>query len=440
VEAAEEASQTTTGASTPKSPQAAPAPSNGKPVAVDPDLDFIRTLRKQGGATLKKCFQCGTCTATCTLTPDEEPFPRKEMAWAVWGMKDRLLTDPDVWLCHQCQDCSTRCPRGARPGEVLSAVRQQSVIQFAFPRFLARWVSQPVFVPLLLGIPVALLGLALAVRHPIENALGFSSQAGDRIIFAYSSLFPHWLLNSFFGLFSLLALLAMIIGALRFWRAMKGAVAPERLAAPAKAILPSVLSVLKGVITHEKFSQCKRAGPRFVSHALVLFGFLALTMVTLWVITAKINPLIQGEFVYPFSFWSPWKVLANLGGIAVVAGCLLMARDRLRNDERFGAGSYFDWALLSALLLVAISGFITEVLHYQRLEPHRHIAYFMHLVFVFAVLIYLPYSKLAHMVYRAVALVFAEHTGRKLGTTKRAIDSGRGTESEVKDHAGVSAA
>jgi len=379
---------------------------------IEPDLEFIQSLTKQSGNFFKKCFQCGTCSSTCTLSPDNEPFPGKEMIWAVWGMKDRLLKDLDVWLCFQCNDCSSRCPRGGRPGDVLAAVRRKNIMHYSFPRFMGQWVSQPQFVPLLLAIPVILLSLALYYKDSLESTLGITQAMGEPIIYNYSSLYPHWLLNSLFFFFSFLALLAVIIGVARFWRDLKSNTNVNYNILPKKGIFPSIISTLKNIILHTKFDMCEKSHNRYWSHILVFFGFISLTIVTLWVITISINPLIQGEFIYPFGFFSPWKMLANIGGLAVLGGSLLMIRDRIKDTGQAGAGTYYDWSLIATILIVVLTGFATEVLHYVRLEPHRHIAYFVHLVFVFCLLIYLPYSKLAHLIYRTVALVFAEQIGR----------------------------
>jgi len=189
------------------------------------------------------------------------------------------------------------------------------------------------------------------------------------------------------------------------------------ITAPVRSLSASIGAVLKSILTHDKFAKCEREHTRLWSHSLVFFGFAALTAVTLWVITAPHNPLIARSFVYPFAFLDPWKVLANLGGAAVVAGLFLMTLKRIQESEQNAVNSYADWVLLGTISLVVLSGFFTEVLHYVRLEPHRHVAYFVHLVLIFALLAYLPYSKFAHIVYRTTALVFAERYGRRIGET-----------------------
>lgn len=411
---------------------------DGRPVAVEPDLDFIRTLARQTGIGFKKCIQCGTCAGTCTLSPDVQAFPCKEMAWATWGMKNRLIEDLDVWLCHQCNDCSTRCPRGAQPGDVLAAVRQVCVQHFSLPRFLGRWANQPQGALLLLGIPAALLTAALLLKDRLATALGISTSLGERIVYAYSSAFPHWLLNGFFGLFSLLVLLMILIGVARFWHTMN--MASERMGVPqpVKGLFPSIGAALKSIITHDKFAMCEKAHPRLWSHSFVFFGFLGLTAVTIWVITAPINPLITGKFIYPFGFFSPWKLLANLGGAAVLIGLAIMILERIKGSAEGLKTSYADAALLAVLLMVVLTGFITEVLHYVRLDPHRHVAYFAHLVFVFALLMYLPFSKLAHLIYRTAALVYAERFGRKIGQQAAAASAPVTVENKEEEYAPAS--
>jgi quinone-modifying oxidoreductase subunit QmoC len=207
--------------------------------------------------------------------------------------------------------------------------------------------------------------------------------------------------------------LFLVAGVARFWKAMKAADAKAGTGTPVLPVGASLGAALRTIVRHEDFPTCDTERPRYASHLLVFFGFLALGVVPIWVIAGSVfNPLLRDPFVYPFNFWNPWRILANLGGAAVVGGCLLMIRDRLNEEKKVGAGSYFDWAFLLTVLGVVLTGFLAEFLHYARVEPHRHLVYFGHLVLVFALIAYLPYSKFAHLAYRTTAMVYAAHTGR----------------------------
>ena len=97
---------------------------------IKPDLDFVKGVIASGGESLKKCYQCATCSVTCALSPDQRPFPRKEMLWAKWGLKEKLLKDLDIWTCYYCGSCSTHCPRQAEPGETMMALRRYLTSQY----------------------------------------------------------------------------------------------------------------------------------------------------------------------------------------------------------------------------------------------------------------------------------------------------------------------
>jgi quinone-modifying oxidoreductase subunit QmoC len=135
---------------------------------IEPDLELIREVKKAGGDTVKKCYQCATCSVVCNLSPADKPFPRKEMILAQWGQTDQLMKDPDIWLCHQCNDCSLKCPRGARPGDVLAALRSFIYRKFAFPSFMGKALASPGALPALLIVPALIMLACIFFTAPLD--------------------------------------------------------------------------------------------------------------------------------------------------------------------------------------------------------------------------------------------------------------------------------
>lgn len=395
-----------------------------------PDREFLHRILDEGGDDLKKCFQCATCSTVCELSSGGVPFPRKEMIWAQWGLKDRLVADPDIWLCHQCNDCSTRCPRGARPGDVLAAVRQETVEHYAVPQLLGRCANRVKTLPLMLLAPAVLLMAALLVRDPIWGLAGGLLQFFHHEGF-YSDLYPHWLLIGFYTLFWSLAMLGALVGVVRFWQAMKAADEASGETAPKLGFVPSIVNVLKVLLSHSKFSECGAQASRRLAHLGAFYGFTALFLVSVWAVIAlyMINPFIPGherDLIYPFALWNPWKLLANFGAAALIAGCVVAIANRLSGTKEAGASTSFDWIFVWLLLAVGATGLATEMLRFvadrglygaahtewSGLDWVAYTVYFVHLVLVFDLLVYMPYSKFAHIVYRTAALVYAERSGR----------------------------
>jgi len=373
---------------------------------VKPDVDFVKQLKAMGGETLKKCYQCATCSVVCPISPDEKPFPRKEMIAAQWGLKDKLVGNMDVWLCHQCNDCSTYCPRGARPGDVLNAVRAYSIQQYAWPKWLARIVPDPKFWWLLLAIPVAIFALIL-------GPAGYLKIPEGEIEFA--KFFPTLLIDIIFvPLATFWIPLVFGIGIYRFVTDIhKNAVAEGKSKRPDLNIpdfLKSLVCVLPTILSHRKFSDCTENKDRYLSHILVLFSFLGLFVVTNCFFVALYILQVPG----PYSLGNPVKILANVSAVALLIGVVLMISNRLKDKgENIGKGSYYDWSLIYLVLGLVATGILSELTRLAHLPAIAYPIYFAHLVFVFCLFAYLPFSKLAHLVYRTLAMAYSRYSERE---------------------------
>jgi quinone-modifying oxidoreductase subunit QmoC len=373
---------------------------------VKPDVDFVKQLKAMGGETLKKCYQCATCSVVCPISPDEKPFPRKEMIAAQWGLKDRLVGNLDVWLCHHCNDCSTYCPRGARPGDVLNAVRAYSIQQYAWPKWLAKIVPDPRFWWLLLAIPAAIFVLILGPTGHLKIPEG-------EIEFA--KFFPTLFIDMIFvPLATIWIPLVFGIGIYRLMTDIhKNAVAEgksKRKDFNVPDFLRSVVCVIPTILRHSKFSQCTANKDRYISHILVLFSFLGLFVVTNCFFVALYILQVPG----PYSLGNPVKILANVSGVALLAGVVIMISNRLRDTgENVGKGSYYDWSLIYLVLGLALTGLFSEITRLAHWPGIAYPLYFTHLVFVFCLFAYLPFSKLAHLVYRTLAMAYSRYSERE---------------------------
>ena len=362
-------------------------------LVIRPDTSFIKDVMASGGGDLKKCYQCATCSVVCTLSPEDSPFPRKQMVEAQWGLKDKLLSDPAIWLCHNCGDCSTKCPRGARPGDVFGSLRSQAIQHFAFPGFLAKLAARPAGLFALALLPALIFG-AIALYAP----KGEPTEAPE-----FANLFPLHVLEPLFFAVSGLVIVAFGIGLARFVKALRASGADG-------SILGNLVPSLVEIMTHKRFKDCGKEKNRFWGHLMTLWGFAGLAFMGTVVGIGSMTGLMRT----PLPFWdagkpveSFFKIFANGCAVVIFVGLLILLVDRLADADKRRNSTYFDWLFMVTLVGVVFTGILSQGLRLVSAQGAMYPVYFIHLVLIFILFLYAPYTKFAHLVYRTVAMAAA---------------------------------
>jgi quinone-modifying oxidoreductase subunit QmoC len=378
-------------------------------IMLDPDVGFIKDVCALGGGDLKKCYQCATCSVVCPIAPENKPFPRKEMIAASWGLKDKLVSNADIWLCHNCGDCTTRCPRGAKPGDVLGAVRAYAVQHYAGPKGLGKLVRDKSKLPILLAIPAVIILVAGFLSNMVGlNWLNFSPAEGHAIW--QSSYINNYLVDIIMIPTFFFAVGTFALGLKRFIADMHANALAEGKTKQEKidpaGFVQALIKIIPTIFTHQKFNECTENKERSTAHMMVLFSFIGLFIVTNCFFIAEWILHIEG----PYSQINPIKWLGNIAGIALIVGGLLLMKNRLAKTD--SVSSYWDWYLVSLVLALGITGLGTELLRLGGFYTPMAIVYFLHLITIWCLFAFTPFSKLAHLVYRTTAMAYAEYSGR----------------------------
>jgi len=382
---------------------------------INPDLQFIKFLKNAGGDTLKKCYQCATCSVMCPLSSDNKPFPRKEMIWAQWGLKDKLVADPDVFLCHQCGDCTAFCPRGAKPGDVLGAIRAYAYTYYGFPSGLAKLASSAKNLPILIGIPALIVLIVWAISG------GMHLPKDGHIDFGL--FFGHWdfkyLSKTVFFIDAImlpaaaLAIFSSYKGVSSMWAKMsEGLTTKPNFRPSVKQFLSEfLLPAAQEIIAHNRFNECGVNQDRVKGHKPLMLAFIGLLIVTTYGFIRKdLIGIVMPSMHGPIPLWDPIKILANVSAVAMIYGIFLLWGKR-KNDENANGnqGTFYDWFLIYEIATVGVSGLMAEITRLAGIASLAYLFYYIHLVAIMMLFLYMPYTKFAHLVYRTFAMAFERY-------------------------------
>jgi len=358
------------------------------PSLIEPDLEFIDELEEFGAKTFRKCYQCATCSATCSLSPDENPFPRKEMLWLKWGLKDRLVRDLDVWTCYYCGECSADCPRGADPGETMMALR----------RYMTSWydwtgISRLLYTSRLREIgAVIAVGLLVVALFLVSGSFTPERMVTDRV--SVDTFIPvHWV---HYGDWIMAAILTffLLTNTFRMWRVvMKG----DKV--PISAYITNLKSFFVHAATQKKWRECREPSTRshWVKHFIFVPAYVAMFVLVMFFLTTL---QVDGSEFTPVSYLG--YAIAFI--LMYVSGDAIIGRIR-KKDEMHKHSHDSDWMFLILLFLTAFTGIMMNVSRLMGWPLPTYFIYVIHLAIAVPLLVLeVPFMKWAHLMYRPFAL------------------------------------
>jgi len=364
---------------------------------IEPDLELIERVTASGGADLKKCMQCSTCTCVCSLSTQDDGFPRKQILHAQWGLKDKVMADVGPWLCYYCGDCSRNCPRQANPGEAMMALRRYLTAQYDWTG-LARLMyrSEAWNIGALLAVALV---VVLLFTVPQSFGFGLLNQSGPAALATVmlDRFAPKEIVH--IGDRILAALLGVLLlgnAARMFRRATRDNKIPLRVYFQR---LPELLA--QGV-TQKRWSECGSgdAARNWVRHLVLVTGY-----ATIFILVVVFLPWFQ---VQDRSFH--WSSLLGYYSSAVLLGATgWMIADRLRaRDEMHRFSQLSDWLFPGLLFLTALTGVLLNIFRLLDQPMPTYYLYMVHLAVAVPMLaIEVPFGKWAHLVYRPLAIYIA---------------------------------
>lgn len=358
---------------------------------------FADELKKYGAEDFSACFNCGNCTAICSLSEKSASFPRMMLRYGMLGLDREILASREPWLCYACGDCTETCPRKADPGHYMAALRRYSIARYE-PTGLTRLLfkNNP-FAVLFTVLLAVVLGIFLFTLKPDHEVA--------RWIFRW---LPFDVIHDMGMVIFALTGIAVAAGLINMVR-HHSRVTPMKKGG-LRAAWSALLEVGREMATMQRYRNCDQEEasyweqrpwqfrPWFV-HWSIMWGFLGLFLATV------LDFLLKDPAT---AIWWPSRILGTVAGLFLMYGTSLALSYRYKKvTKAYEETRLADWTFLWFLWVAGLTGFWLEIsVAFNADHAINHIVLLVHTVISMELVLLFAFSKFAHAVYRPLALFF----------------------------------
>ncbi len=333
---------------------------------------FGKDLRKYGAGSFTSCYNCGNCTAVCSLSTKEDSFPREMVRLSAVGDQKAIEASLKPWLCYYCGECTETCPQSAAPGELMMSLRRWLTGKYDWTGLSGLMYRSYLF---------TLFAMAAVLAGVLFYA--FSQSFDLEKIMHTGHLFEMWAIISVF-----VVIILPNVARMWYFTTIK----------PGKKVKIADYFSATGEFFIHMFTQKRALGcddnqVRWFEHFILVIGYLSLLFTTVFLDWFGSGSLFVTILGYVMSF--------------IVFGVTVdFVGDRIKKKKELSKKSQpSDWFFVIWLLLMGLTAFVVRLfIDLDLLETNKWL-YILHLtVLAQWALIIVPFGKWTHFIYRSFAM------------------------------------
>jgi len=338
--------------------------------------EFATEILKYGADDFQACFNCGNCTAVCSLSTEDSSFPREMIRYSTLGLEDEIKASLKPWQCYYCGECSTQCPRQANPGELMMSLRRWLTSKYDWTGLSGMlYKSLPITLFAFITTFIAVMAFAFTSHFEIAHMMHVG----------------HYFEMIAIGTVGLVILLPNII---RMWYFT---ILKPKTKVPFVKYVKSSVDLFVHMFTQKRSLGCDDNQFRWFEHFILVLAYLSLLFTTVFLdLFATHNMLIIS--------------LGYVESLIIFVVTIDFVSSRVKKNKAVSKNSQpSDWFFVIWLLLLGLTAFLTRL--FIDLHIHEIIkwTYLIHLtILVQWALIIVPFGKWSHFLYRSFAMYFVK--------------------------------